>query len=185
MNIGIYGSSSETKQELKEKAREIGRQIAKRNCTLITGASMGLPHEAVLATNELGGKTIGYSPATDIKIHVKRDHYPTNGFSKIIFIPKNYEHAKDPVLSRMYRIISFVNAIDAAIIIGGRVGTMIEFAMTYHKGKNIGVLEGSGGITNEAISSFLKAAESKATGSKVIYDPNPKTLVDRIIEISK
>ena len=65
MKIGVYGSASgELSDETKEKAREIGRQIAKKGHIVVTGACLGLPYEAVLGAYEVGGKCIGYSPAS-------------------------------------------------------------------------------------------------------------------------
>jgi hypothetical protein len=50
MKIAVYGSASgEISQETREKARKIGREIARREHDLITGACPGLPYEAVEA----------------------------------------------------------------------------------------------------------------------------------------
>jgi len=54
--------------------------------------------------------------------------------------------------------------------------------MAYDTGRNIGVLEKSGGITDEAIKVLVR--DNKETGSKIIYDPNPVSLVNRLIELS-
>ena len=62
MKIGVYGSATgKVSDEQREKAREIGRQIAKKGHIVITGACPGLPYEAVLGANEEGGECIGFS----------------------------------------------------------------------------------------------------------------------------
>jgi predicted Rossmann-fold nucleotide-binding protein len=185
MKISVYGSAAGLiHDEIREKAKEIGRELARKKCILITGACPGLPYEAVLGASGLSGKCIGFSPATDLKIHTSRDKFPVEGFSKIVFIPKEYAHSKDPLICRKYRNVSSVAESDAVIIIGGRTGTMNEFTIAYDFGKNIGILEGSGGITKRAIRVLLQDID-KDRGSKIIFDPDPIHLVDSLIELCK
>lgn len=182
MKIGIYGSAAGLiSDEVREKAREIGRQIAQRGHTIITGGCSGLPYEAVLGAQEFKGNCIAYSPAVDIKNHVEAHNFPVEGFSKFIFVPKEYIHANNPTVCKKYRNVSSVAAADAVIIIGGRIGTMNEFTIAYDLGKNIGVLKDSGGITKEAIKVLLSEA-SKESKSKTIYNSNPASLVDELLK---
>lgn len=183
MKIGVYGSAdSSASSEVKRLAREIGKHIARRGHILVTGACPGLPYQAVLGARELGGRCIGFSPATDLARHLQRDHYPTQGFSELIFVPKSYVYANDSAICKKYRNVSSVAQIDAAIIIRGGTGTMNEFTICYDLGKNIGILQGSSGITTEAIKVFLKSLD-RHTDSRVIYDSDPISLVDRLIEL--
>ncbi|NIM46862.1 MAG: hypothetical protein GTN40_01750 [Candidatus Aenigmarchaeota archaeon] len=185
MKIGVYGSSGGdlTQNKIKKKAREIGREIARKGHILITGACPGLPYDAVLGAAELDGKVIGFSPATDLKTHIKRDKFPTKGFTEIIFIPKSYKYANNSSVCRKFRNVSSVAEIDAVVIIGGRTGTMNEFTIAYDFGKNIGVLERSGGITDRTIKTLLKDIDKK--GAKIIFDPNPVSLIDKLIKLQK
>lgn len=66
-------------------------------------------------------------------------------------------------------------------IVSGRSGTLGEFAIAYEEGKLIGVLTGTGGIT-PALPALEASLRQKATGSEVIYDADPETLVDRLLE---
>jgi hypothetical protein len=66
------------------------------------------------------------------------------------------------------------------IVIGGRSGTLGEFAIAYEEGKLVGVLTGTGGIT-EALAA-VTAALSKDTGAQVIYESEPTRLIDRVLE---
>jgi len=179
MKIGVYGSSEgEMTQELKEKIRKIGAAIAKLGATLVTGACPGIPYEAAIGAKELKGKCIGFSPTVDLEAHQKLG-YPTEGFSELFFIPKDYPYAKDPDIGRKYRNISSVAYIDAAIMIGGRIGSMNEFTIAYDTGKVIGVLEGTGGITKRAIKVLLEDA-AKKTKAEVIFESDPERLVEMI-----
>lgn len=179
MRIGVYGSAEGPIQdEIREKAREVGRKIARKGHTLVTGGCFGLPYEAVLGAYELGGRCEGFSPATSLKSH-KSDGLPVKGFSKLYFVPIGYEHVNNPDACLKYRNISSVASVDAGIIIGGRTGTLNEFTLLYDFGKNIGVLKGSGGITEKVIEVFLECI-NKSKGSKIIYDKDPVSLVDRL-----
>jgi len=181
MKIGVYGSAdSSAPSEVKRLAREIGKHIARRGHIVVTGACPGLPYQAVLGARELGGQCIGFSPATNLAKHLQRDHYPTEGFSELVFVPKSY--VNDSAICKKYRNVSSVAQIDAAIIIRGGTGTMNEFTICYDLGKNIGILQGSSGITTEAIKVLLKSLD-RYTDSRVIYDSDPISLVDRLIEL--
>lgn len=69
---------------------------------------------------------------------------------------------------------------DIVIVVGGRSGTLGEFAIAYEEGKLIGVLTGTGGIT--AALPALEASLNKQTGSEVMYGSDPEPLVDRLLE---
>lgn len=182
MKIGVYGSADDSiDNRIKELAKEVGRQIALNDHTLVTGACNGLPYEAVLGANEFNGKCIGYSPAIDEKMHIKRDKFPIFGFSEIIYLPENCEFANDKTLSRKYRDIRSVNAVDCGIIIGGQIGTLHEFTILHSLGKNIGVLENTGGLTEKVIYSIQETIK-KDRGSKLVWEKDPYTLI-KLLEV--
>ncbi len=56
IQIGVMGSAGGiiTEAELA-LARRLGRRIAKRDATIVTGACPGLPHAAVLGAHEAVG----------------------------------------------------------------------------------------------------------------------------------
>ncbi len=147
---------------------------------LLTGACPGFPHDAVQGAVEMKGKCIGFSPAVDRKDHVERYKYPTEGFTELRFVPATYEHTNNIDICRKYRNVSSVAASDAVIIIGGRIGTMNEFTLAYDLGKDIGILEDSGGITTRAIKVLLEDIDKPAKG-KIVWEKDPKRLVEKLI----
>ncbi len=182
MKIGVYGSATgEIQNAAKVNARVIGRRTAELGHTLVTGGCPGLPYEAVLGARGLNGLCIAYSPAVDMDDHINRYHFPT-GFSDYKYVPKDYEHVNDDAVCKKYRNVQSVAAVDAAIFISGRIGSMNEFTIAYDFGKNIGILKGSGGITERAIDILLKDA-AKESEAKIIWSPNPVRLVDGIVEL--
>ena len=182
MKIGVYGSATgELSDKTKEKARELGLQIAKKGHIVVTGACLGLPYEAVLGAYEVGGKCIGYSPAPNKDIHISKYQLPAKEFDELVFVPKDYNHADDQLACRKYRNISSVYDVDAAVFVGGETGSMNEFTNAYDFGKKIGVLEESGGITDGVIQALLKKI-TKKTGAYVIFNSDPIALVDEIVK---
>lgn len=180
MKIGVYGSAGGSlNREIAKKAREIGREIARTGHTLVTGGGTGLSYESVLGAYELGGKCIGFSPATHLEEHIQRYGYPDEGFTGFVFVPREFEHGGNPDVCRKYRNVSSVAAVDAALIIGGGIGTMNEFTIAYDLGKRIGILEGSGGITERAIKTLLEEA-AKESDSEVFWDSDPASLIRKI-----
>ncbi len=61
---------------------------------------------------------------------------------------------------------------------------MLEFLVAYDAGKVIGILEGTGGITDRAIDTILEDIE-KETGARIIRESDPVALVRKIVEIDE
>ena len=68
---------------------------------------------------------------------------------------------------------------DIVVVVGGRSGTLGECAIAYEHGKLIGVLTGTGGVT-EALPALEKSL-AKRTGSEVLYDDDAARLIDRLL----
>lgn len=148
MKIGVYGSASGSiEKHALDVAKRLGILIAVRGHTLITGACGGVPYATVKGAMAENGTVIGYSPARSMEEH-QVWVMPTQGFSKIVFVPESYEHAGKGLLCRKGRNISSVAACDAAVFISGQYGTLNEFTLAYDFQKPIGVLVGTGGIAD-------------------------------------
>ncbi len=183
LKIGIFGSAlGNLDPETLNKSKKIGALIAKNNHIIITGGCPGIPYEAAKSAYKEGGKTIAYSPATDLEQH-KKISFPTDCTTEFVFIPKDYKHAKNIEICKKYRNVSSVSACDAAIIISGRIGTLNEFTIAYDLGKTIGILENTGGITGH-IQKLIKDLNKK-TDAKIIYSKEPKELITNILKALK
>ena len=154
--------------DAKDKAKEIGRAIAKEGAVLMTGATTGIPYFAAQGMKEIGGLSVGLSPAATVKEHVNKYRLPTENFDLIIYTGTGYA-GRNLLLTR---------ASDAVIIVCGRIGTLNEFTIAFEDKKIIGVLVGSGGITNE-LPDILNVS-NRGTGH-IIYDTSPDRLVKKII----
>ena len=171
VRIGVMGSAAGVSDaELGERCRKLGAVIAMRGCCLLTGACPGLPHEAVLGARAAGGHVIGISAATTLKEHVERYHSPYREYDVLIL----------PGMGLMGRELINIHSSDIVVVVGGRSGTLGEFAIAYEYGKLIGVLSGTGGITQ--VLPAIEASLSKPTGAEVIYGADAERLVDRLLE---
>lgn len=171
IRIGVMGSAGgDTKQNVLEICRRLGRAIADHGCCLLTGACPGFPHETVLGAKEVGGHVIGVSPAVNLKEHVERFQSPYEEYDVLIFTG----------LGLMGRELINIRSSDIIIVIGGRSGTLGEFAIAYEEGKLIGVVAKTGGVTS-AIPA-MEATLTKATGAEVLYDKSPENLVERVLK---
>jgi hypothetical protein len=151
-------------------AQRLGRNIARRGALIVTGASPGLPHAAVLGAHEAGGQSLGVSPAHSREEHVGLYESPLEPYTAIVFTGSGL----------MGREVDNIHSSDFVIFIGGRSGTLGEFSIAFDEGKLIGVLRDSGGISNEfkAIARLF----GKATGAVLIEDTDPDALIDRCAE---
>src|SRR5580704_275171 len=68
-----------------ELARRLGACIARRGALIVTGASPGLPHAAVLGAHQTGGESLGISPAHSREEHVELYESPTEPYTAIAF----------------------------------------------------------------------------------------------------
>ena len=81
----------------------------------------------------------------------------------------------------MGREVVNIRSSDIIVIIGGSSGTLGELAIAYDEGKLIGVLTGSGGIS-DMVSEILAICQ-KETGARVIYEKNPTHLIKQLLEV--
>ncbi|MDT8376751.1 MAG: YHS domain-containing protein [Mariprofundaceae bacterium] len=170
LTIGVMGSAgSHNGESVSDQAYELGKAIARRGLILITGACPGLPYECAIGAREGGCTSVGISPALSLDEHVHKYQSPADAYDVLIYTGSGL----------MGREVTNIRSSDMVIIVGGSSGTLGEFAIAYDEGKLIGVLQDSGGITPhipDIVSSF-----GKETGSHIIYDADPASLVSRLL----
>ena len=170
IRFGVMGSASHTfEQVVGESCRRLGRAIAESAYCLLTGACPGLPHETVLGAKQVDGHTIGISPGSNLREHVDLYDSPYLEYDVMIYTG----------LGLMGRELINIRSSDIVVIVGGRTGTLGEFAIAHEEGKLIGVLQGTGGIADrlDDIEPYL----NKNTGSIVVYDTEPNELVHALV----
>jgi len=170
LKIGVMGSAGgHMDEEIVKRCKELGRAIAEADCAIVTGGCPGLPHHAVVGCKEAGGLTIGVSPAMSLYEHIHRYGSPTDHIDVMVYTGNGL----------MGREIIGVRSCDIVVIVGGRSGTLGEFAIAYDEGRPIGVLTGTGGVADH-IDDFLPVIQKK-TGSRITFDSDPRRLIQRAV----
>ncbi|MDP2788999.1 MAG: hypothetical protein Q8O46_03040 [bacterium] len=151
-----------------DKAKELGREIARQGAILVTGATTGFPFWVAMGAKEEGGVSIGFSPAATEKEHVEVFKLPVDYMDLIIYTGFGYP-GRDLLLTR---------SVDAVICGCGRIGTIHEFTVAFEDGKVIGIFEGPWEMGDE-----LKdiVAKSHRSNDRIIVGDNPKKLVSDMI----
>ncbi len=173
--IGIMGSASgEHAKELLEKARQVGEAIAEKGCILLYGATIGLSLAAAKGAKKKGAMVIGISPAANEKEHLEKYNYPVEPSDAVVFTGFGFPG----------RNVVLVRSCNAVIIVGGRIGTMNEFAAAYAEGRLIGILVGSGGFADRVMEYEQEVLQGKEA-TQIVYDANPKKLVEKVLQALK
>ena len=169
--IAVSGAAeiSHCCKNIVEIAKEVGREIAKQGCVLVTGATSGVPYFSALGCKEVGGFSVGFSPAASEAAHLKIYRLPTDAFDVMVYTGADY----------VGRNVIMTKSADGVIIICGRMGTLHEFATAFEIQKPIAVLEGTGGTADK----IRQIATGPYRGvKKIIYERDPKILVRKLIE---
>ena len=143
-----------------------------KNAVVVTGATTGMPYWAAKGAKEEGGISIGLSPASTEREHVQDYKLPVDYFDLIIYTGFNYSG----------RNLMLMRSADAIIVTCGRIGTLNEFTIAFEDDKPIGILdtpESEG--TVDLIKQIIDVAD-RGPG-KIVYDNNPKRLVEKVIEL--
>ncbi len=152
-----------------EKAKELGREVVKHDCVLVTGATTGFPLWAAMGAKEANGISIGLSPAQSERDHVETWRMPIDYMDLIIYTGFGFPG----------RDLLFVRSCDALLIGCGRIGTLHEFTIAFEDKKPIGILEGPWAMADEIKDIIAKS--NREGDDLVIFDDDPKRLVEKII----
>jgi len=155
-----------------EIGKELGREIVRQGAIITTGATIGMPLFAAVGAKEEGGFSIGFSPAASEREHLETYKLPLDYMDVVVYTGFGFP-GRDLLLTR---------SSDAVVLGCGRVGTIHEFTIAYEDKKPIGVLEGEW-QTDEILRHIIK--ESNRPMENVIFDDDPKALVERLIEMVK
>ncbi len=155
-----------------EKAKELGREIVRQGAILVTGATTGFPLWVAMGAKEVGGVSIGFSPAASEQEHVEVYKLPLDYMDLIIYTGFGYP-GLDLLLTR---------SVDAVICGCGRVGTIHEFTVAFEDGKPIGIFEGPWEMGDE-LKNIIEKGHRPST--KIVSGLDAKKLVGDVIALVK
>lgn len=152
-----------------EKAKEVGREIAKQGAIIVTGATTGFPMYAAMGAKDECGFSIGFSPASTEREHVETYKLPLDFMDVIVYTGFGYSG----------RDLLLIRSADAVVIGCGRIGTINEFSVAFEDRRPIGILEGTW-KTDEELRHIIEQAHRP--NDRIYFDSDPKALVEKLIE---
>ncbi len=152
-----------------EIAKEVGKEIARQDGIIVTGATTGFPLWAAKGAKEEKGLSVGFSPATTEREHVETYRLPLESMDLVIYTGFGYL-GRDLILTR---------SCDAVLIGPGRIGTIHEFAISYEDGKPLGILRGDWD-TDEVLKNIMD--KSHRVNENVFFADTPKELVAEAVK---
>lgn len=172
IKIGVAGAA-ETGHcgiDALDKAKELGREIARQGAILVTGATTGFPFWIAMGVKEAGGISIGFSPAASEKEHVEVYKLPLDYMDLIIYTGFGYP-GRDLLMTR---------SVDAVICGCGRIGTIHEFTVAFEDGKPIGIFEGPWEMGDQLKEIIEK---SHRPNVKIAVGSDPKKLLEDVLAL--
>jgi uncharacterized protein (TIGR00725 family) len=175
IKVGVMGSAenalpSGVSDLVRERAESLGREIATRDCLLLTGATTGLTYIVGKSARAAGAFHIGISPASDEREHTERYELPTDACDSIIYTGFGLKG----------RNVVLVRSCDIVLFIGGSMGSLNEFTIAYDEGRVMGCLTGTGGVADEA--ERLLETFPKQTDACVLHGDDPVRLLAACLE---
>ena len=175
MKIAIFSSASvEITYENFILAQNIGKYLAGKGVTVITGGSIGLPSVVAKSAFLLGAETLAYYPDLNERDLLQNARVHNNDLS-------NSYTQKRFFRGFTYRSVRMIEDADGAIVFNGRFGTLSEFSIAVEEGLKIAVIEGTGGLTDE-IRRLAEIVDRQFPDSHVIFSNDYKVAVDALIE---
>lgn len=153
-----------------DKAKELGREIARQGAVLVTGATTGFPLWVAMGVKEEGGISVGISPAASEREHVEVYKLPLDYMDLVIYTGFGYP-GRDLLLTR---------SADAVICGCGRIGTIHEFTIAFEDGKPIGIFEGPWEMGKELEEIIERSYRPNA---KIATGDDPKKIVADVIAL--
>jgi uncharacterized protein (TIGR00725 family) len=148
LQVSVIGSGIEH----EERAEAVGRLLAERRCTVVTGGRGEVMEAAARGAKEAGGTTLGVLPG-----ETRRDANPWIDHVVVTGVG----HARN---------LAVVASGDAVIAVGGRWGTLAEIAFARLLGRPVVIVEPGWELAGEGIARASSAAEAVELALRLIQD---------------
>ncbi len=173
IKVAVLGSATQPEDsDAGRRAFAVGKAVAERNGVLLTGGCWGLPHAAAMGAASAGGMTVAVSPAMNARFHQEAYAMPLDSMVMLF-----------TGMGAKGRNVILVRSADACLFVGGGTGTLNEFTIAYDELSRtcaIGVLENSGGLSDEYLRIGRKAG--RAPAAYVTSHRDPERLVGELLD---
>ena len=161
IQILIVGHNDDCTPDHEKIAYEIGYEVAKSDCVLITGGLGGVMRAASHGAHDANGLTVGIIPQNDASF--------ANEFCDVV-IPSGMGLTRD-----------FLTALsaDGIIIVGGGSGTLSEICAAYMHKKPMVAIRNTGGTADRFIDGYVDHRKNV----KIIGVDSPKDAVKKILQL--
>jgi len=167
--VFVSGPASSCDADTADKARALGREIARAKAIVCTGTNRGFATYVAQGASSEGGTVIGLSPASNKEEHVSLYGLSLEYHDTIIYTGFGFS-GRDMMLAR---------SADVMIIGSGDAEHAYDIMLLLHEQKPTGVLEGAW-LLDDALKDMI--ARSGRGESGIVFDADPTTLVATLLK---
>jgi len=168
LRVGLIGTSERPNEPLSERVKEVayrfGYLVGKEGFLLFTGGRDGVMEAACKGNFDANGINIGILPSTS-----------KSEANKYVTIPITTGLGMD------MRSILMIHTVDVVVMIGGKIGTLLELVSTYQNGKPAIVIKGTGDFADKIESILIDNMYFDSRRNAPIYFVNsPEEAIEKI-----
>lgn len=162
IQIAVLGSSKGIVTNTAYKiAYEVGKELAKQGCLVLTGGGLGVMEAALKGAKEEGGITLAIVPWENPD--------KVNSYADVV-VATGIGWSRNSIN---------LNSCDGAIVVGGGAGTLNEATYAYMQSTPIIAIKSSGGIAKEIAGQYFDKRKTILVHSA----SNAKDAVKKILEL--
>ena len=155
---------------LRESAYLLGKQIAARGHTVVSPAGPGLAYRTAAGATDKAGLSIGFSPATSFRDHVKSLRLPTDVYDWLYFSG----------LRPAALLADLIQKSQALILVGGIMDNISELAIASDAFLPAGILLDGENEANNGLLQYLQSLPLDKQRHIVVHK-DPQVLLDTVV----
>jgi hypothetical protein len=154
----------------EERLRKLGRAIAKRRWTSLSGGGTGVPYVIQRAAFDEGGYTVGVAQSSSLNDHEDSGR-PTDQLRTLVTTATG----RGP--GTIEREAALIQAGQIRTFSGGDIGTLGELVASLYEPGVIAVLRDTGGIADKATTKILPHLGPLPANVRIVEDRDPEKLL--------
>lgn len=164
LQIAVLGSSKAIcTKKMYKYAEQVGEELAKRDCVVITGGGLGVMEAAMKGAKKYGGTTLAIIPWED------KDR--VNDYADLV-VATGIGWSRNSIN---------LNSCDGAIVVGGGAGTLNEVTYAYMQNKPTVCVTPSGGMAKELSNTYFDIRKT----TKIYGANSAEEAVEKLLKLIK